>query len=418
MKSTKNKFLAVVSAFVMIIGFSSCQDDDNKAVPESSVTWSLTLPANVENATLSDMKATFTNINTGSQYEGSVSTDQEATTVTTTVPEGLYRLVAEGKISYTISDSISTPTVANIRAYQESVTVSGTTVTLPSQQMSFYNPSSGFVIEEIYFAGSTTPTGDQYSADQYLKIYNNSSEVLYADGLAILQSEFLTTSKEDYTPNLMDDAFTVDFVFVIPGSGQDQPVQPGESLLIALDGSNHQEANTNSFDLSVADFEFFDESSNPNFLDNDNPQVPNLDKWYSYTASYTGLHNRGFKSYALAKMEVDKETFLRDYIYTANWLFVFNEYQIPQEADYYYVPNSWIIDAVNLSIEATFEWIVTSPSLDAGWTHCGSIDRDPNRYNKSVRRNVESTVNGRKILKDTNNSTVDFEADATPSLKE
>lgn len=58
----------------------------------------------------------------------------------------------------------------------------------------------------------------------------------------------------------MEQGFSVDFIFVIPGSGQDHPVQPGESLLLALDASNHTEANPNSFDLSVADFEFYDES--------------------------------------------------------------------------------------------------------------------------------------------------------------
>jgi len=115
-------------------------------------------------------------------------------------------------------------------------------------------------------------------------------------------------------------------------------------------------------------------------------------------------------------METDKETFLEKYAYTANYTYVFGDFSIPREVETYYVPNSWIIDAVNLSVESEFQWIVTSSSLDAGWTHCGSIDHDPNRYNKSVRRKVESTVNGRKILQDTNNSTVDF--DATPSLKE
>ena len=387
MKSKYNLFQAILLAFIIPFTFTAC-DDDDKAVPESQVSWTLSLPEDIENPTLSDLKVTITNINTNTQYDGSVSMNEQTVTVTATVPEGLYRIIAEGKVSYSIS-GIQTPTVANIRAYQESVTI-----------------SNGFVIEEIYFAGSTTPTGDQYSADQYIKIYNNSSEVLYADGLAILGSEFMTVDKQDYTPDIMEQGFSVEFIFVIPGSGQDHPVQPGESLLLALDASNHTEANPNSFDLSVADFEFYDESSNPNYLDTDNPEVPNLDKWFSYTLTYTVLHNRGFHSYALAKMETDKETFLEKYAYTANYTYVFG------------VPNSWIIDAVNLSVESEFQWIVTSSSLDAGWTHCGSIDHDPNRYNKSVRRKVESTVNGRKILQDTNNSTVDFEADATPSLKE
>lgn len=417
MKTQHTRFFAVLLAFVSAILLSSCEDDE-KSVPLSNVSWTLALPAETGNPVLSDLKATFTNINTNTPYDGTITTDRSGITVTATVPEGLYRLAAEGKISYTVSDSITTPTIAHIRAYQESVTVSGTTVALPAQEMSFYNPSSGFVIEEIYFTGSTTPTADQYNADQYIKIYNNSSEVLYADGLAILESAFTTTTKWEYTPDLMNEAFSVSFIFVIPGSGQEHPVQPGESLLIALDGSNHKEANPNSFDLSVADFEFYDESSNPNFLDNQNPQVPDLEKWYSPTASYTTLHNRGFKSYAIARMEVGKETFLSNYAYTAHYLFIFNEFSRPMSTDCYYVPNAWIVDAVNLSIESGFKWIVTSPSLDAGWTHCGSIDKDPDRYNKSVRRKVSSTVNGRKILTDTNNSTLDFEADATPSLKE
>lgn len=99
--------------------------------------------------------------------------------------------------------------------------------------MSFYTPSTnGFVIEEIYFAGSTTPTGDQYSADQYIKIYNNSSEVLYADGLAILGSEFMTVDKQSYTPDIMEQGFSVEFIFVIPGSGQDHPCTTGRIPVI------------------------------------------------------------------------------------------------------------------------------------------------------------------------------------------
>ena len=202
MKSKYNLFQAILLAFIIPFTFTAC-DDDDKAVPESQVSWTLSLPEDIENPTLSDLKVTVTNINTNTQYDGSVSMNEQTVTVTATVPEGLYRVIAEGQVSYSIS-GIQTPTVANIRAYQESVTISGTTVTLPAQVMSFYTPSTnGFVIEEIYFAGSTTPSGDQYSADQYIKIYNNSSEVLYADGLAILESEFMTVDKQDYTPDIM-----------------------------------------------------------------------------------------------------------------------------------------------------------------------------------------------------------------------
>lgn len=415
--------LVMVPLLAVAVSFSSCSKDDPTPVPQSTATWSLTLPEGADDGTLSDVKASFKNVNTGVAYTeatvtytGAKAAAATAVTLSVTVPEGLYHVSVEGTLKYTLNGQEVTSAV---RAYQESVTITGETASLSAAPLAFYSPSTGFVIEEIFFTGTLTPSGDQYGNDQYIKIYNNSSEVLYADGLAILESAFMTVDKQDYTPNLMGEAFSVDFVFVIPGSGTDHPVQPGKSLLLALAGIDHRTANTNSFDLSVADFEFYDESPNPDHLDVDNPAVPNLDKWYSYTQSYTGLHNRGFHSYAIAKMNVDKETFLKDYAYTAEYTFVFNEYSFPMSTDAYFVPNSWIVDAVNLSVESSFEWLVTDPSLDAGWTYCGKIDSDRTRYGKSVRRVKESTTaDGRVVLKDTNNSAVDFQAEATPSLSE
>lgn len=123
MKSKYNLFQAILLAFIIPFTFTAC-DDDDKAVPESQVSWTLSLPEDIENPTLSDLKVTITNINTNTQYDGSVSMNEQTVTVTATVPEGLYRIIAEGKVSYSIS-GIQTPTVANIRAYQESVTISG-----------------------------------------------------------------------------------------------------------------------------------------------------------------------------------------------------------------------------------------------------------------------------------------------------
>ena len=85
----------------------------------------------------------------------------------------------------------------------------------------------------------------------------------------------------------------------------------------------------------------------------------------------------------------------------------------------YKVPNEWIIDAVNTSVESRYVWNVTDPSLDSGWTHCGTIDGDKTRYFKSVRRKLlYITRDGRKVLKDTNNSSDDFNTECVPSLIE
>ena len=269
------------------------------------------------------------------------------------------------------------------------------------------------VIAEIFFTGTTTPENEQYSGDQYIRLYNNSDDTVYADGVAILESAFMTVDDYTYTPDIMSEYFSADAVYVIPGDGDDHPVAPRTSIIICDQALDHREANPNSFDLSGADFEWYDDSPNPNFLDTDNPDVPNLDKWYSYTATVWSLHNRGFRSYAIARMETSKEEFLANNFYTYNYELVVPGFDpFPMDGDAYKVPNEWILDAVNLSISSMFQQICTDPSLDRGWTHCGEQDHDQNRYNKAVLRKHDPQT--KKILIDTNNSTEDFEADAVP----
>ena len=91
----------------------------------------------------------------------------------------------------------------------------------------------------------------------------------------------------------------------------------------------------------------------------------------------------------------------------------------PMEQTAYKVPNEWIIEAVNTSVQSEYVWNVTAPSLDRGWTHCGTIDHDKTRYFKSVRRKMlYLTRDGRRVLKDTNDSSADFNTECVPSLIE
>lgn len=48
----------------------------------------------------------------------------------------------------------------------------------------------------------------------------------------------------------------VDAIYMIPGKGTEVAVEPGKSLVLALNAKNHTEANSASFDLSKADYEF------------------------------------------------------------------------------------------------------------------------------------------------------------------
>ena len=395
--------ISYVLAFMLFIctGFIACTDDDKVKITEFTLT--LTEPEDLNVTSISDLHVTFKNVNTGKITTNTLT----GTEGKITLNEGLYNITVEGKMNYIVDEKT---VEGQVKGYKESVNIVGATST-DNIKLFLFNSKADFVIEEVYFAGNTTPEGKQYSGDQYFKIYNNSDSVLYADGLVILESEFTTSRQYDYTPDIMSQAMTVAHVYAIPGNGKEYPVQPGESILICDKAIDHTVATPNSFDLRNANFEWY----NDNDRDVDNPEVPNLDIIYSSTLTIWTLNNQGLKAYAIARMGVDKQTFLKDYLYECSYV----NSGITMTRNFYKFPNEWIIDAVNISNKAQYIWNVVDASLGMGFTYCGEVASDKNRYNKSVRRKVLSTTpDGRKILKDTNNSTEDFEAKATPSLKQ
>ena len=408
MTMKKNFFLSMMMLAAMSISFVACNSDDDPIIVKNG-TVTLEMPINVTDVVLNSFEGTATDVQTGKAVTLPTPV-KDGNNYVITIPEieeGNYNIAAKGAISF-LKDGIAGTT--DFEVSNTNVLLSEKSNTLKLAVNSF-QAEGGFVISEIFFTGTTTPENKPYINDQYMVITNNSDVTLYADSIAILQSEFLTNDKQDYTPDKMSTDFSVNFVFMIPGSGTSVPVAPGKSLLIAVNAINHTDNNSNSFDLSGADFEFYDESSNPNYTDVDGA-AKNLDRWYTYSATVTGFHNRGFKSYAIAKMKTDKDTWLKDYAYTAEYTFTFAEYSFPMSTDTYRVPNEWILDAVNLSVESVFQWIVTSSALDAGWTYCGKVDKDPERYNKAVIRKQDA--NGKYV--DTNNSTNDFNAEVKPSM--
>lgn len=295
------------------------------------------------------------------------------------------------------------------------------TVTIKQSNVAAKNGE--FVIEEIYFTGTALPeTGspDKYQGDQYIKIRNNTDEDLYADGMLLILQSSVLSNIEGEIPAAVD--FREEYCagqafYAIPGSGRDVPVKAGESLIIVNNAQNHLESNPDSWDATTADFEWYDESSNENFLDTDNPAVPNLDKWYAQTLTVHSLHNRGSYGIAIAMPPAGTtgEQFLQDHPIGDGYYYIFHS---PNGSDYetpikgYFVPNEWVLDAVNTGGRNTFGMAPWGTSLDAGYTWCGTENSDPDRFNKSVIR--KTGADGKLV--DTNNSSNDFTPNTTPSL--
>ena len=401
-----------------VTAIASCSSDDGSSVDTTPTDLKIMfqLPDGyADDATLTDLSLTLTDINTQRKTTFNGNAAEDLSITLKAVPGGYYRIDATGKLNYRNKDLVGKQ--VDVLAYSEGIILTREAPIAALKLQVTSQPEAdpadiayrGFVLGEIFCAGTANRQGNYYYADKYFVIYNNTDHVLYADSLVIAESDFLTTMKQEYTPDIMPTDMAVSAIYMIPGSGHDVPVQPGGKLLVVDNAVNHTVANPNSWDMTKADYEWYDESTNPQFTDIDNPNVPNLERIYSSTLTLWSPHSQGFKSYALARMHADRKTFLTDYMYDYTYHLVGQTGEADMTGSAYRLPNSWILDAVNMSVPALFQWIVTSPTLDKGYTYCADFGWDDSRYGKSVRRKVKAMDGTRAILQDTNNSTDDFE---------
>ena len=394
------QFLAVALGLVLL---NACKKDDNNGIPTGSlsVTFHLQAPDKVAITQYATLTLTLTELNKNEKVE-KVYHNVSSSDFKLELSAGSYEVRAAGSINYTQSGTTAMGEVAGFVSKIDILTA--TTYTVPLSLKLTPSGEGDFIIEEIFFTGTATPEGKQYFGDQYIKLYNPTNKVLYADGLVLADSEFLTVTKRDYIPNVMAEAFTAGSMVQIPGTGTQYPVQPGKSIVIAEQGINHKENNPNSIDLSKADFENF---YPPKVKDVDGVGVTNNINLHGIFI----FNNRGNRSYVIARFPEGTTTTTLQYDY---------EYKVAtklMQRQALKIPNNWIVDAVNLSTKTGFEWIVTSSSLDSGWAYVANDEKDTSRYGKSVRRKVLSEKNGKTVFKDTNNSTEDFEILTTPTLK-
>lgn len=403
----KNFLMSMLMLLTVGLSFTACSNDDS--VTYTPVSLSVEMPLGIENVEFANSKAVFTNVQTGEVFTVNQFVENNGSFAASIdqVPEGTYNVAVTGDLSFTKDGVAGT---AKVNQTSENVQVKSGSANV-KLAVNTFDAKGGFVISEIFFACTKTTANKAYAKDQYVIISNNSDVTLYADSIAFVESQFTTVQKREYTPDLMNDYMSIDALYMIPGTGKSVPVEPGKSLVLAVNAMDHREANENSFDLSKADFEFYDESSQPDHLDTQNPDVPDLDKWYCYTMSYYVLTQQGNRAYAIARMHQDKESYLADNYYEAKYIYVMpNGTEKEMTSKCYKLSNSWVLDAVNLSPSSAWQWNVTSSSLDAGYTHVASTATSADRFGKSVIRKKE---NGKWV--DTNNSTNDFEA-ATASF--
>lgn len=267
---------------------------------------------------------------------------------------------------------------------------------------------AALVFKEIYYTG----VKDYYFRDQFYEIYNNSTDVAYADGLCIAETIFASADKSiiyDWPIENADQYVFVKVVWQIPGDGQTYPIKPGESFVIAQWATNHKADNLSKglspVDLTGAEFEAVEkETTAPSGLVlTDNPAI-NMKKviqaGYSMPQWLTSVSG---SQYILFKPSVELKN--ADFITATN-------------ADYNGVGRevliSDIIDAVQTVSDETGMNVLGLPTvLDAGAVWCSGI-----YVGEGIARKIKETrPDGTNVYQDTNNTSNDFEVRKDPQVR-
>lgn len=371
-----------------------------------------------ESSLASDVKTpasyTVTVSNNASSVSLSVETEDGAATVKGLIP-GVYNFVASAE---TVDES------SHRFLFSGETTVSlldGTIdVTVPVKA----SEASALILKEIYYNGCTLKEADPddpesyadtYFRDQFYEIYNNSTEVVYADGLCLSDNQSTYASWDWSTiytydiPN-PDDYLFVSVVWQIPGSGTDYPIQPGESIVVAQWATNHTDttlAGDKSLDLSGAEFEALTEASTTwnGIVLTDNAAI-NMRK--AVNAAGYNMPQWLISCFSANIILFRPSTELKDEDFLAA---TNDDYTNARE-----ILRSDVLDAV--------QWMENSTdfdepthrrlpaALDAG---CNFL---PAYSGKSISRKVSYTrEDGTVVYQDTNNTSVDFEQNDKPAVR-
>lgn len=338
----------------------------------------------------------ISNFATGSVIE--TTTENGLATATGIVP-GVYTVTVSGSQNqggfiYTIAGSESN---ASLLADGDELTVKVDAV-----------KEAALVFKEIYYTG----VKDFYFRDQFYEIYNNSTEVVYADNLCIAETIFASYDKSiiyEWPIENADQYVFVKVVWQIQGDGHSYPIKPGESFVISQWATNHKAESLSKgvspVDLTGAEFEAIEkESTAPSGLVlTDNPAI-NMKKVIQagyampqWLTSVSGSQYIIFKPSKPLKNE--------DFITATN-------------ADYNGVGRevliSDVIDAVQTVSDETGMNVLGLPKvLDAGAIWCSG-----QYVGESIARKIKETrPDGTKVYQDSNNTTNDFEVKKDPQVR-
>lgn len=450
------KRIIFLSSLFMLCLAAGCKKDQGLDAKPVSMSVALSFDEQIRdfNLPLQNAEITATNLLTGQTSKGIA--DAQGVVNFGSLTQGVYDVTATLSIAADKYNSITQTTVNDDVIFNGSL--SNQSISSENTQLTLVLKSGrlgGWVIKQLYYAGSDQKNGAIFR-DQFIEIYNNSTEVMYADSLCFGQVEGNATAitKIDQSKGIYQASGQFDWsksigngiaranedylyaasLYRVPsdGTGKKYPVQPGGSIIIAQNAQNHKVSWAGNgsvynvgdpgltVDLSKADFEAYlvdylkiTKGTTKSFAsDADNLGITNLDVIAEYSNDMI-FDNLGREGIIVFKTSKDLKQFELIPQPDVKAITSSTKYKIRLP-----LADLTLFDALEIqpaSADARIPKKFTD-DLDAGFTFVpgGSYS------SQSVIRKTGKIVAGRRVLMDTNNSSNDFDylerADATKSV--
>lgn len=253
----------------------------------------------------------------------------------------------------------------------------------------------GLVIREFCYTGARGTTPDaHYFSDQFVEVANNATEPMDVAGLLVAD---LDGPSGAINPGTRPTAFRSDPAHVyaanvwrIPDGDGPRLLAPGESVVLAQDGTNHMP--DSPLDHSDADWETFVERTD--MRDRDHPTVPNLTREH-FTGGVDWLVT--VFGPALVIFRVDDLAALE-----RRSTPIGARIRVPVEA---------VIDGVEALMDGDSEAFKRlPPAVDRGFVFAAGT-----YTGESARRRPAAIVRGRSVWQDTDDTAADFEVVEAPT---
>lgn len=425
--------------------FACSKDDDSGFIAPVSHTFEVTYNENYDNNPAASAEIRLVNSDDGKSYVA--TTDENGMAEVEVVP-GIYVVNVTRSFSpeeYLTFSGQEVQDVVTFNASMEAVAINETSATSTTIQV-VTGRIGNLLIKQIYYSGSDVRMGAMYR-DQFIELHNNSNEVIYLDDIYFAQiygtgsvpsniEEYhLPTGQYDWSLSLGQtdgeganaNYVYSDEVIKFPGTGQDYPLEPGKSVIVAATAVNHKaplvvtddEGETVTYevpqpeltiDLSNASFEAYyrdyQESQGSSWLDSDidNPNSANMEIVFkSYGGKDLILDPLGRDAFVL--FTVDEEEFTQWNTIPAPNVGI--DDMDEDTSNYLQIPTSTIIDGVELQRNDPSKG---KPKRLPDAIDAGEISGIQGQYtSESVIRKVNRETDGKTFYQDTNNSANDFQ---------